>query len=63
MIVKVDGVRKKCAFSRGTVSELLRKLGVQREEALVKVNGALVPEDSEVGGKDQVEVIKVVFGG
>jgi len=58
----VDSEKKKLQYS-GSVSSLLKKLGVMREEVIVKVNGKLAPETAEVGAKDKVEVIKVVFGG
>jgi len=58
----VDGKRKSLRHS-GDISALLKKLGVRREEVVVKLNGRLAPETSEVGAGDKVEVIKVVFGG
>jgi len=58
----VDGGKKRMRHS-GSVNSLLKKLGVMREEVIVKVNGKLAPETAEVGAKDRVEVIKVVFGG
>lgn len=48
---------------RGDVSGLLKKLGVMREEVVVKVNGRLVPDTRELSARDSVEVIRVVFGG
>lgn len=63
MIVTVDGEKIRADFPGGKISELLRQLMLAREEVLVKVNGALAPEDSEIGPKDKVEVVKVVFGG
>ncbi len=50
-------------FKGGKISSLLLRLMLAREEVLVKVGGKLVPDDAEIGGKDRVEVIKVVFGG
>ena len=58
----VDAQKKQMRYT-GSVSSLLKKLGVMREEVIVKVNGKLAPETAEVGAKDKVEVIKVVFGG
>ncbi len=58
----VDGRRSGPAHG-GDVSSLLKKLGIRREEAVVKVNGRLVPDTALVGGKDTVEVVRVVFGG
>ncbi len=63
MIVVLDGMKKRVAFRKGKISDLLRLLSVQREEALMKVNGKLAPEDMEIDANDRVEIIKVVFGG
>jgi len=61
MEISLNGSKVKGAGS--TVSELLSCLGLSREEALVKVNGQIRPEDWKLSGRDSVEVIKVVFGG
>jgi len=58
----VDSERKRMRHA-GSVASLLKKLGVMREEVVVRVNGKLVPETRELGPRDRVEVIKVVFGG
>ncbi|MFH1784888.1 MAG: MoaD/ThiS family protein [Candidatus Micrarchaeota archaeon] len=43
--------------------ELVKKLGFMREEIVIKVNGKLVPETTQLKKTDKVEIIKVVFGG
>lgn len=58
----VDNEKTRMRYS-GSVSSLLKKLGVMREEVLVKVNGKLAPETRNIGSRDRVEVITVVFGG
>ncbi len=58
----VDSERKRMRHS-GSVGALLKKLGVMREEVVVKVNGRLAPETHDIKASDRVEVIKVVFGG
>ena len=58
----LDGRLKKLNHA-GTVSALLKKLKVSREEVVVKLNGRLAPETASVLTSDKVEVIKVVFGG
>ena len=58
----VDSKKKRMNFD-GTLVELLKKLGVMREEVVVKVNGKLTPETTKLKKTDRVEVIKVVFGG
>lgn len=60
--LKLDNKNKKVNFN-GTLMGLLKKLGVMREEVVVKVNGKLVPETTRLKKTDKVEVIKVVFGG
>ncbi|MCI0503571.1 MoaD/ThiS family protein [Candidatus Micrarchaeota archaeon] len=57
-----DNKKKRMRFS-GDVASLLKKLGVMREEVVVKVNGRLAPETRPLLASDRVEVIKVVFGG
>lgn len=58
----VDGKKRRVAHS-GAVSSLLAKLGLRREEVVVKINGRLAPETRALRPGDRVEVIKVVFGG
>ncbi|MBU0527494.1 MoaD/ThiS family protein [Candidatus Micrarchaeota archaeon] len=48
---------------QGTIEQLLKELKVMREEVVIKVNGELSAETTEVGSADKVEIIKVVFGG
>lgn len=57
-----DNKKKSIKFS-GTISELLQKLEVSREEVVIKLNGKLAPETTKLKPRDKVEVIKVVFGG
>lgn len=60
--LKLDNKNRKMKFD-GTLIELLKKLGVMREEVVVKVNGKLAPETTKLKKTDKVEIIKVVFGG
>ena len=62
MELTVDS-RKRRMRHAGSVSQLLKKLGLMREEVVVKVNGRLAPDTYRVKAKDTIEVIKVVFGG
>ena len=62
MQLVLDNQKKKLAFT-GTAEQLLKKLKIRREEVVIKINGKLAPETTEVGGSDSVEIIKVVFGG
>jgi len=60
--VEWDGKKREMGFE-GSVSALLKELGVQREMVVVKVNGKLAPDGKRVGEGDKVEVIRVVYGG
>lgn len=62
MIVTVDSRKKRISF-RGSVLQLMKRLKLSREEYIAKVNGRLAADDEVVGGKDRVELIKVVYGG
>jgi len=62
MEIILDNRKRRVAY-RGDVSGLIRRLGLMREEVVVKVNGKLAPETRELSRSDRVEVIKVVFGG
>jgi thiamine biosynthesis protein ThiS len=46
-----------------TVLELLRKLGVNRETVLVRINGKVGPEEQPLRDGDRVEVFQIVTGG
>ena len=63
MNIILNGQKKKCSFRGGEAISLLSSLSLRSEEVLVKVNGSIVPEDAQISIKDEVEVIKVVFGG
>lgn len=45
---------------KGKISELLKKLGMNREEVVVKVNGKIAPEIAELEGDEEVEIVRVV---
>ncbi len=48
---------------KGTAEQLLKQLKIRREEVVIKINGQLAPETSELADSDNIEIIKVVFGG
>lgn len=58
----LNNEQKRLAFS-GSVAQLLNKLNILREEVVIKINGKLAPETTKICRNDQVEIIKVVFGG
>lgn len=62
MEIELNNEKQSLEFS-GTAMELLKKLNVRREEVVIKINGRLAPETSELKDRDRVEIIKVVFGG
>ncbi|VVB66604.1 ThiS family protein [Candidatus Gugararchaeum adminiculabundum] len=62
MLVRVNSEKRKLGYS-GDVKGLLKLLKVQKETVVVAKNGKIVPETETVGGNDEVELIKVIFGG
>ena len=58
----LDGIQKDIAHT-GSVLELLKSMGIRREEVIVKVNGSVSPETVDVCADDKIEIIRVVFGG
>jgi len=63
MKLTLDGKPAKIASLPSTVAELLAALKVNPEEALVKVNGKLAPNSARISAKDEVKVMRVIFGG
>ena len=62
MEIELFGDKKELAFS-GTAMQLLKQLNVRREEVVIKINGKLAPETTQLSNADRIEIIKVVFGG
>lgn len=61
----IDGgkkTRKSLRFS-GTVTELLRRLGICDQIVIVKRNGRIVTELDRLSDKDTVKIQQVIFGG
>ena len=46
-----------------TVEDILKSEGIAVETVVVRVNGDTVTEDEIVSDGDEVEVIKVIYGG
>ncbi|MEM4633709.1 MAG: MoaD/ThiS family protein [Candidatus Anstonellaceae archaeon] len=59
----VDGKEVEKPPSAKTVAQLMQMLGLSKEEVLVKVNGKLVPDGHAISPKDEVKIIKVIYGG
>ena len=57
------GRTEEIAVTAATVEDVLLMLGVNPVEVLVSRNGAIVPEDTVVGGDDELRVIRFVHGG
>jgi sulfur carrier protein len=47
----------------GTVGTLLQELGINPLEVIVSRNGKLVPEQTVIGGNDQIRIIRIAHGG
>jgi sulfur carrier protein ThiS len=62
MKVEVDG-RKADAKGAKSVKELLTCLALNSEEVLVKVNGKLAPDSQKLSAKDEVKIMRIIFGG
>jgi len=58
----INNEKKELEFN-GTAAQLIKELNMRREEVVIKINGKLAPETTQVNGSDSVEIIKVVFGG
>ncbi len=48
---------------RGTIGDLLVKLGVSRESHIVLVDGSPIPETERVPREGEIVVVRVVSGG
>ncbi|MDO8554921.1 MAG: MoaD/ThiS family protein [Candidatus Micrarchaeota archaeon] len=62
MEIKINNEHQQLQF-KGTAEQLLKQLKIRREEVVIKINGQLAPETSELSDSDSIEIIKVVFGG
>jgi sulfur carrier protein len=46
-----------------TVAALLHEIGINPLEVMVARNGTLVPEQAEIGGNDEIRIIRIAHGG
>ena len=46
-----------------SITSILDKLNINPSEVLVSRNGKLVPEDSLIGGDDEIRIIRIAHGG
>ncbi len=47
----------------GTVGTLLQELGINPLEVIVSRNGKLVPEQTVIGGNDEIRIVRIAHGG
>jgi sulfur carrier protein ThiS len=55
-------IAKKLKF-KGKISTLLSELGINPEVVILKRNGALVTEMDSVKDNDELEIVRVIYGG
>ena len=48
---------------KGKISELLSKLEINPEVVILKRNGTLVTELDTISDKDELEIVRVIYGG
>lgn len=58
----INGKSESITFE-GTVQDLLKKLNINEQIVIVKVNGKIVTELDKISDKDSVEIQKVILGG
>ena len=62
MEVSVDG-RKTRVKNTDTVGGIVSLLKLNGEEVLVKVNGKLAADSAGISEKDEIKIMRVIFGG
>jgi sulfur carrier protein ThiS len=62
MKITLDG-RKTTVKNASSVGGLVQQLKLNNEEVLVKVNGKLAADGAKISPKDEVKVMRVIFGG
>ncbi len=62
MKIRLDGKARQVAAG-SSIGSLLEELGISRQVAITKVNGRVRPDTFRLKEGDNVEIIKVVFGG
>ena len=45
------------------ITSILDKLNINLSEVIVSRNGKLVPEDTLIGGDDEIRIIRIAHGG
>ena len=57
-----SGERKEVDYN-GPIAGVAQLVGLSKQEAIFKVDGKIRPDNYELKGDEEVDVIKVVFGG
>ena len=59
-----EGKKRKFDFKVSPkVSDMLKKLDINAETIIVKVNNEVEPEDIRIKKEDKIEIIKIISGG
>ena len=62
-IVGQRSTRKLKVAAKTSISDLLGRLGQNRETVVVRLNGKIVAEEERMAAGDSVEILPVVTGG
>lgn len=55
---------KEIEYTENTkIEDILKKENIPTETIVIKQNGATVTEDEEINDNDEIEIIKVIYGG
>ena len=46
-----------------SITSILEKLNINPSDVIVSRNGKLVPEDTLIGGDDEIRIIRIAHGG
>lgn len=55
--------RKFIVPAKSTVSDLMKKAGVNKQTVLIKVGDQIIPDDEKLKGGERVEALVIVSGG
>ncbi len=60
MMLVINGEKKKADFS-GTVSDLIKELGLLREEVIIASQGSLLPDTALLEGSEEIRIERVIY--
>ena len=58
-----SGATEEIEISSARVDSLLHQLGINHSSVIVVMNEQIIPEDTILCNKDELQVIRVVYGG